>query len=78
MKKYRMVEEALTDPELGSYTTYGIRAEGPLEDDSDVQISDVSLSKQVVEELVERCNRLELDPIHLRDVVEDTVQLSGG
>lgn len=72
MKLYQMVEETLTDPKLGTYTTYGICTCGAGE--TEIRISDVSLSRRVVEELVERCNRLELDPIHLRDVAEDAAQ----
>lgn len=36
-----------------------------------LQIADLSLSGSSVERLAEQCNRLELSPLHLRDVVED-------
>lgn len=34
-------------------------------------VSDLSADVQLIEELVERCNSQELDPIHLQDVVAD-------
>lgn len=34
-------------------------------------VSDLSADIQLVEDLVERCNSQELDPIHLQDVVTD-------
>ena len=34
-------------------------------------VSDLSADVQLIEELVERCNFQELDPIHLQDVVAD-------
>jgi hypothetical protein len=34
-------------------------------------VSDLSVDVQLIEELVERCNSQELDPIHLQDVVAD-------
>ena len=35
------------------------------------EILGLSHNRQAVEWLVERCNTLELDPIHLEDVVQD-------
>ena len=34
-------------------------------------VSDLSANVRLIEELVERCNSQELDPIHLQDVVAD-------
>lgn len=36
-----------------------------------LQIADLSLSGSSVERLAEQCNRLELSPLHLRDIAED-------
>ena len=33
--------------------------------------SDISRSRRDIDDVVEKCNRLELDPIHIEDVVED-------
>ena len=32
---------------------------------------DISVRRGEVEEIAERCNRLELDPIHIEDVIDD-------
>lgn len=34
-------------------------------------VSDVSVNRSVVEELVEKYNKYNLDPIHLHDAIED-------
>ena len=59
-----------------SRKTYGIAVYA--KDDSDECIStvldiisDISSEKEKVEDLVRKCNLLELSPIHFHDVVED-------
>lgn len=47
-----------------SYAFYGIRC-------GDLEIKGISFDKDAVECLVERCNRLQLERIHLVDVVRD-------
>lgn len=47
------------------YTAYGIRY------DDEYSINDVSEDKEAVKRLVADCNKYKLDPVHLRDVVED-------
>lgn len=37
----------------------------------DIIIEDVSVEKEKIEKLVHLCNELELDPIHIHDVVDD-------
>lgn len=36
-----------------------------------VEVEDLSLRQSEVEELVERCNRLDLSPCHFQDVLDD-------
>lgn len=45
-------------------TTYGITY-GPIE------FKDISIHKEKIEKLIELCNKGNLSPIHLEDVVED-------
>lgn len=49
--------------------THGIRASN--ESGESVKIPDISANKSEVEKLVSLCNELQLDPIHLEDIVED-------
>lgn len=68
---YCVVEETLEKEEIGEYITYGIAI---CEDGKILRkISDISVSRQMVTELCERCNRLKLDPIHIDDVIEDNL-----
>jgi hypothetical protein len=48
------------------YTLYGIRCDH-------CEFKNISLDKESVKQLVERCNCLKLEKIHLRDVVEDFI-----
>ncbi len=53
------------------YVAYGIRY------NSEYCIDDVSADKEAVKRLVANCNKYELDPVHLRDVVEDFLTEEG-
>ena len=66
---YEAVRESLTSDELGVYVSYGISVS--LNGQTVAFVSDVSPDGADVERLVERCNREQLDPIHLNDVIED-------
>ena len=51
--------------EGGEYTVYGMRYDdGPI-------AADLSTDKRVVQGLVEKCNKYQLEPIHMFDVIED-------
>ena len=51
------------------YTSYGIQC-------GDVVIHDVSLDKESMENLVALCNREDLAPVHVREIVEDFLAAS--
>lgn len=72
MYKYIVVEEHLEHPDIGTYTSYGIKAMRGTE--AVEFVSDVSVDKTFVEALARCCTDLQLDPIHLFDVVEDAIQ----
>lgn len=75
MIQYTVTEEVLTDQDAGTYTTYGIQAdqvEGERRQCA-AKISDICLTRKRVEDLVETCNRLQLDVMHLCDVVDDFI-----
>ena len=67
--KYELVREELTDPERGAYTAYGV----VLKQNGQIlrTISDVFFNLAVAEQFISQCNELQLDPIHLDDVIED-------
>lgn len=75
MIEFYIVKELNYKEEIGSYTAYGIGAcinkNGKKE--TLEYISDVFIDRQKAEHLADLCNRLHLDPIHLRDVVDDAV-----
>jgi len=70
---YRQFEENIYfDEEIGWHTTYGIK----VYDSNNMEvmsISDVNINESFVNKLCEICTRIQLDPIHLYDVIEDSL-----
>jgi len=62
---YLLVEDTVV-VDGTAYRSYGITAAV-----SRITYRDISTDRQAVEALVERCNELRPDPIHLKDIVED-------
>ena len=56
----------------GHYVSYGIALIDP-ESPREITevVSDLSCDRAAVTKLVERCNALQLSPVHFRDVMED-------
>lgn len=69
MVQYRMEKRRYNTKHTAPYESYGLACyeNGTLV----LQIADLSLSGPSVERLAEQCNRLELSPLHLRDIAED-------
>ncbi len=69
MFKYSIFKENMSN-EDGKYTSFGITIE---DSNGDVikSITDISTDEIVVRDLCERCNKGQLHPIHLYDIVED-------
>lgn len=61
---YLLNETVVKDEEDKLWNTYGITY-------GDIVIEDISTEKEKIEKLVRLCNELDLDPIHIHDVVED-------
>lgn len=73
MITYRVIEENLHSCEFESYIAYGISV---YSDDTETvlsSISDIFLKKERAEKLAQLCNENSLDPIHLKEVVEDAI-----
>jgi len=68
---YFIFEEILFHPDLGEYTTYGIRVDSNNSDSEFFSVSDVYTSKNNLLLLVQRCNEFQLYPVHLPDVIND-------
>ena len=71
MYQYLVVEETLFHNDIGTYVSYGIIA--LTEDKEIVRISDISTNKTMVESMAKSYNDLQLNPIHLYDVIEDAL-----
>lgn len=68
MWEYEAVEERVTRPDIGEYVTCALRvrtAEGA------ITLHDVSVDRRFVEQLAGLLNDGQLEPVHLREVVED-------
>lgn len=70
--KYEVVEKNLFSDELGSYKSFGITGKNELGEEL-VICPDVSPDRAFVEKLCERCNKFQLSPLHMLDVIEDSI-----
>ncbi|MBR3848119.1 MAG: hypothetical protein IKM21_02380 [Oscillospiraceae bacterium] len=69
--KYYVTEDIMYLEDVGKYKSYGIELrEGECVIE---KIRDIDISREGVEELYALCNKLELSPIHFRDVIEDYI-----
>lgn len=74
--RYRVFSEKKILPEFAEpVLTFGICvfSETPKGQQPIRRISDVSTDRNFVKKLTELCNRAQLDPIHLKDVIEDAL-----
>ena len=70
--KYDIFEQELYSLELGYYISFGILGRDA-EGKTVVSCSDISVEKDFAVELCNRCNLLGISPIHLLDVIEDSI-----
>ena len=63
---YQVTQDLFSDENDQTYTAFGI--EYPEED---LYIPDVFLDRERAEEFVALCNKLDLNPLHIFDVLED-------
>lgn len=70
--KYHVVREELYHREFGRYPSYGIVAVG--NDGWTAYVPDISTKEWKVQSLAERMNRLGASPVHLLDIVLDSLE----
>lgn len=72
---YLVVKESLFLPYAGRYVSYGIKAVDVTENTQIdiVFVSDISMYLEIVLDIAQRCTLFQLDPIHLMDVIEDSI-----
>lgn len=68
---YIPVRESLFSRELGHYLSFGLVASENGVPHS--KVSDISTDESFVTELAQQCSAGYLDPIHLYDVIEDSL-----
>ena len=68
LNRYLIIKSTQKDNVLGCYTSFGVRFSG-----SDYAVSDISVSKKFVSGLCRRLNRCKLDPVHLLEVIDDSI-----
>lgn len=68
MKTYRLRSDTTIDEYGKSRTVYGIELP-----DVNISIKDVFCRREEAETFIEKCNRLDLSPIHLYDVIDDSL-----
>lgn len=74
MVKYKVIEENLSNSEIGSYRSYGICAYDNDTESEVCFISDVFLHTESAVKFTNLCNELMLDVLHLPNVIEDYLQ----
>lgn len=74
---YQVVEETMHSREVGTYTSFGVCAyrEEKRHRREVARISDVFLNTETARQFVNTCNKLQLDIIHLPEVIEDILQV---
>ena len=75
MTVYLVVKESLFHPYVGRYISYGIKAVDITENMQldGVFISDDPKYLKIVLDIAQRCTLFQLDPIHLMDIIEDSI-----
>ncbi len=71
MTFYQLRKDILYQQDAGDYTSYGIDAFNSQSNVLIRSIPDISLEKELLKNLISLCNDLQLDIIHLDDVVDD-------
>lgn len=73
MYNYNIFVEVLKNEDSGAYTSYGIVV-CSMENNQRkevLRVSDVSTKKERIENLIDLCNKEQLEPVHIYDVIED-------
>lgn len=68
MKKYILRNDTVTDENGQQHTVYGIDIPS-----QNISIPDIFCNRLRAENFVNTCNNLDLSPIHIFDVIEDTI-----
>ena len=66
MNKYRLKTDTVHDEHGIPHTVYGINA--PTEQ---IAVSDIFYHKAEAKAFIKKCNKLDLSPLHLPDVIDD-------
>ena len=61
---FKINEDIIINEDGKSIKTYGITC-------NDLIIKDISIDKQKVETLIDLCNKNQVSPIHLEDIIDD-------
>ena len=75
MIRYYYVKEKLHNPDIGNYTSYAISAykHHNHKQTRIAYISDVFLNEMDAKKFVHMCNTMDLDPVHLLEVLEEAI-----
>ena len=74
--EYHIIAERCSHPDIGVYRSYGIHAFEVIGNHIRpvTQMHDITSIQTHAEALVQLCNKHQLSPIHLNDVVEDFIE----
>ena len=65
---YQCVKQVLCDDVIGKYTAYGVKNTA-----NNNVISDVGSNIDIVSAIVNKLNKYQVFPVHLREIIEDLI-----
>lgn len=72
MKRYVVFKEKLYSEDIGVYETFGIKSTS-FDEEEKFSFSDISVDEAEVTKLCEKCNELDVSPVHMTEIIEDFI-----
>lgn len=72
MKRYVVFKEKLYSEDIVVYETFGIKSTS-FDEREKFSFSDISVDEAEVTKLCEKCNELDVSPVHMTEIIEDFI-----
>lgn len=71
-QRYVVFKEKLCSEDIGVYETFGIKSTS-FDEGEKFSFSDISVDEAEVTKLCEKCNELDVSPVHMTEIIEDFI-----
>lgn len=71
---YQLTQKECQDQDMGQYLSYGVRVFDCAHSCCRMEISDITLSKAMIIEFIDKLNDMQLSPIHFQEAVADFIE----